>query len=139
MGRQLVTERYVSREGVTWHAFCIQLGGGMLNDIRALGKEFAKEYQAAQEQAKLVDSRRPDSTPASIELAARRALIGSDRVNAKQNALFARLDALQARATGLVSVVGSTHARPAIDACEAMRVEWSPKCFGRSENILDMD
>lgn len=130
MGRQLVTERVISREGVTWHAFCIQLGGGMLNDVREHGKVFAKEYAAAQEHARKQESNRHDATPETIEMAVRRAQIGSDRANNKALALLNTLKALQTRAVALIEVIGREHARPAIDACEALRVEWAPKCKG---------
>lgn len=139
MGRKLAPERVVSRSGYTWQNFCQTLGGGMLDDVKALGKEFAKEYALAQTAAREAESARPDATPESIELAARRALIGSERANGKHNRLLGSLTALQARATALVEVIGRQHATPAINACEALRTEWAPKCYAVSALEIELD
>jgi hypothetical protein len=130
MGRQLVTELVVSRTGVTWQQFCIQLGSGMLNDVREHGKLFAKEYAAAVDTARKAESARTDATADSIEMAGRRAQIGSDRANSKAIGLLATLQVLSTRAVALIEVIGRDHAIRAINACEAMRVEWAPRCKG---------
>lgn len=137
MGRRLETERVVSRKGPTWGSFCSKLGAGLLSDLADLEKEFSESYAAAQDAARKSEAKRPDATEESIELAARRALIGSDRVNSKSTKLLGLLDASLTRATAMVNVIGE-HARPAIARCEAMRATWEPKCYGRSSNVLDM-
>jgi hypothetical protein len=138
MGRRLEVDRVVSRKGPTWGSFCAKLGAGLLSDLRDLEKEFSDAYTAAQDAARKSEAKRPDATDASIELAARRALIGSDRVNSKSTKLLGMLDAMQARATAMVNVIGDA-ARPAIARCEAMRTAWEPKCYGRSSNVLELD
>jgi hypothetical protein len=139
MGRRLAPERVVSRSGYTWQNFCTTLGAGMMDDIKDLGKEFAKEYALAQAAARDTESARPDATPESIELAGRRALIGSERANGKHNRLLGSINALQARATALVEVIGRAHATPAISACEALRAEWSGKCYAVSALEIELD
>lgn len=138
MGRRMEAERVVSRKGPTWGAFCAKLGAGLLSDLADLEKEFSDAYAAAQDAARKSEAKRPDATTESIELAARRALIGSDRVNSKSTKLLGLLDASLTRATAMVNVIGE-HARPAIAKCEAMRATWEPRCYGRSSNVLDMD
>lgn len=129
MGRRLKIKRVVSRSGLSMREFHLAVGAGLLNDVREHGKVFAKALADAQEFARVQESNRHDATPESIELAVRRAQIGSDRANSKAIGLLATLRALQARATAMVEVIGE-HARPAINACEALRVEYAPKCKG---------
>lgn len=129
MGRRLKIKRVVSRSGLSTREFHLAVGAGLLNDVREHGKVFAKALTDAQEFARTQESNRHDATPESIELAVRRAQIGSDRANSKAIGLLATLRALQARATAMVEVIGE-HARPAINACEALRQEYAPKCKG---------
>lgn len=129
MGRRLKIKRVVSRGGVTQRDFYLAVGAGLLDSIREHGKLFAIEYATAQENARKSEASKADATPASIELAVRRAMIGSDRANSKAIGLLATLKALQTRATSMLDAIGE-HARPAIGACEAMRMEWAPRCKG---------
>lgn len=129
MGRRLKIKRVVSRGGITQKEFYQAVGAGLLDAIREHGKVFAAEYALAQANACKAESARTDATPASVDLAVRRAMIGSDRANSKAIGLLATLKALQTRASAMVAVIGD-HARPAIAACEALRMEYAPKCKG---------
>lgn len=129
MGRRLKVKRVISRGGVTQNQFYQSVGAALLDSVREHGKLFATEYATAQEHARKQESSRSDATPESIELAVRRAMIGSDRANSKAIGLLATLKALQARATAMLDAIGE-HARPAINACEALRAQWAPKCKG---------
>jgi hypothetical protein len=135
MGRRLKVQRVVSRAGVTTGEFHANVGAALLNDVREHGKVFAKAYAEAVDAARSAASKQPNATEADIELAGRRAQIGSTtrdgtvRENSKAIGLLATLRALQARSVGMVAAIGA-HAQPAIAACEALRAEYAPKCKG---------
>lgn len=132
MGRRLDCDKVTSRTGATWEAFCRNVGAGMVEDIRALGLEFAMALKMSQDRAREKESAKADATPESIELAVRRAVIGSDRENSAARGLLARLTALAGRARDSVSLIGRAHALAAINACETLRVAWVDKCHADS-------
>lgn len=134
MGRRLDCDKVTSRQGATWESFCLNVGAGMVEDVRALGQDFAMALKLSQDRAR---ANVPDgASEADIELAVRRAVIGSDRENSAARGLLARLTALAARARDSVSLIGRTHAKAAIDACEALRAEWVGKCHADSTSSM---
>lgn len=134
MGRRLDCDKVTSRQGATWDSFCLNVGAGMVEDVRALGQDFAMALKLSQDRAR---ANVPDgASDADIELAVRRAVIGSDRENSAARGLLARLTALAARARDSVSLIGRTHAKAAIDACEALRAEWVGKCHADSTSSM---
>jgi hypothetical protein len=133
MGRRLDCDYQVARDGASWSKFCQNLGAGMVADVKALGKEFAKAYEQAQARDRAKVATVEGSTVADQDLAARRALI----LERRAGTLLATLNALQSRARDAVSLVGREAATPAINACEAVRAEWANKCEGTAL-VLDM-
>lgn len=128
MGREMFTRKIMARDGLK--DMSKRLASGMLDAVREHGKVFATALEAAQDFARKQESAKQDSTPASVEMAVRRAMIGSDRTNSKAIGLLATLRALAARAAGLVEVIGRDAALPAINACEALRAQYAPLCKG---------
>lgn len=133
MGRILGKTSFSSTDPVTWGDISTSIVRGMMQEIQALADRFADAW----ERAKTVAREAAIEANEDPNLAADRALIGSNRANSAHYALMTELDRLTQRARESRSVVGTDRANVAVDACRALHAEWSPRCV---EIVpLDMD